>query len=72
MIYLKQFLHNFSNLILIRLKRIEANYFYVYQTYFLKKVNQMNFVFTFHSDMKPCDKKTSVTTQKNRMIYRLD
>ncbi len=30
-----QFLHNFSNLILIRFKVIEANYLYVYQTNFV-------------------------------------
>jgi hypothetical protein len=35
MFYFNQFLHNFSNLILIRFKGIEANYFYVYQTNFI-------------------------------------
>jgi hypothetical protein len=32
MFNLDQFLHNFSNIILIRFKGIEANYLYVYQT----------------------------------------
>jgi hypothetical protein len=39
-----QFLHNlsnqnFKNLMLIRFKRIEANYLYVYQTNFIKKIS---------------------------------
>jgi hypothetical protein len=36
--YFNKFLHNFSNLILIIFKRIEANYFYVYQNISLKKL----------------------------------
>ncbi len=35
--YLNQFLHNFSNLILIIFKRIETDYLYVYQTNFILK-----------------------------------
>jgi len=69
MFYSNQFLRNlsnqfFKNLILIRFKGIEANYFYVYQTNFILKIKNMNFS-TFHSDMKPCDTKRQVTTQKN-------
>jgi len=42
-----QFLYNvsnqfFKNLILIRFKRIEANYLYVYQTNFILKISHMN------------------------------
>jgi len=37
MFNLNQSLHNFSNLILIRFKGIEANYLYVYQTNFVLK-----------------------------------
>jgi hypothetical protein len=32
----------FKNLILINLKRIEANYLYVYQTTFVVKISQMD------------------------------
>ncbi len=72
MFYFNQFLHNLSNhslknLILIRFKKIETNYLYVYQKKFiLKLVNE--FVFTFHSDMKPHDTKMQVRTQKYKMI----
>jgi hypothetical protein len=70
--YFNQLLHNFSNhffknLILIRFKGIEANYFYVYQTnLILKLVNEL--FFTFHSYMKPRDTKMQVTTQRFKMI----
>jgi hypothetical protein len=45
--YFNQFVHNlsnffFKNLILIRFKGIEANYLYVYQTNFIKKIIHMN------------------------------
>jgi hypothetical protein len=63
MFYLNQFLHFFFNLFLIRLKGIEVNYLYVCQTNFILKTSCMN-VFTFHSDMKPCDTKRQATTQK--------
>jgi hypothetical protein len=53
-----------KNLILIKFKGIEANYFYVYQTNFILKINHMNLFFTFHSDMKPHDTKSQVTTKK--------
>ncbi len=72
MFYFNQFLHNFSNLILIRFRGIEANYFYVYQTNFILKINQMICFFTFHSDMKLLDTKRQVTTQKNKLIERHD
>ncbi len=52
--YFNQFLHNFSNLILIKFKGVEVHYLYVYQTNFIKK-NSYELFFTFHSDMKPCD-----------------
>jgi hypothetical protein len=49
MFYFNQFLQNFSNqifknLIYIRFKGIEANYLYVYQTNFILKIHQMNFL----------------------------
>jgi hypothetical protein len=58
--YFNQFLNDlsnqlFKNLILIRFKGIEANHLYVYQTNFISKIKSMNFLKTFHSDMKPCD-----------------
>jgi hypothetical protein len=73
MFYFNQFLHNlsnqfFKNLILIRFKGIEANHLYVYQTNFILKIRDTNFIFTFHSDMKPCDTKSQVTTQKSKII----
>jgi hypothetical protein len=64
MFYLNQFLHNFSNFILIRFKGIQPNYLYVYQTNFVQKNELYELFFTFHSDMKPCDSKMQVTTQK--------
>ncbi len=69
MSYFNQFLHNlsnqfFKNLMLIRFKRIEANYLYVHQTNFIKKLSHMKFFYTFHHDMKSCDTKRQVTTQK--------
>ncbi len=67
MFYVNQFLHYYSNHILIRFERIEANYLYVYQTSFITK-NSHELVFTFHSDMKPRNTKRQVTTQKNKMI----
>jgi hypothetical protein len=39
-----QFLHNSSNLILIRFKGSEENYFYVYQTNFILKINLISIV----------------------------
>jgi hypothetical protein len=69
--YFNQFLHTFSNLILIRFKQIEVNYFYVYQTNFIYKFNHMIFKKN-HSHMKPCDTKRQVATQKNKMIYKYD
>jgi hypothetical protein len=41
---------------------------------FIKQIafKKYEFFFTFHSDMKPCDKKRQVTTQKNKMIERHD
>jgi len=41
MFYLNQFLHNFSNLILIIFKRIETVYLYVYQTNKFLKISHM-------------------------------
>jgi hypothetical protein len=70
--YFNQFLHNLANhflknLILIKFKGIESNYFYVYQKNFILKNSHMNF-FTFHNGMKPHDTKRQVTTQKYKMI----
>jgi hypothetical protein len=69
MFYFNHFLHNlsnqnFKNLILIRFKKIEANYLYVCQTNFILKISHINLFFTCHGDMKPCDTKRQVTTQK--------
>jgi len=52
MFYFNQFLHNpsdqfFKNLILIRFKKIEANYLYVYQTNFILKISYMNIFLQF-------------------------
>jgi hypothetical protein len=52
MFYYNQFLHNLSNqfflnLLLIRLKRIEANYLYVYQTNFILKISHINWFLHF-------------------------
>jgi hypothetical protein len=73
MFYFNQFLHNlsnnfFKNLILIRFEGIEDNYLYVY----LKKsfkILKYEFLFTFHSEMKPHDTKRQVATQKNKFIH---
>ncbi len=58
MFYFNQFFHNLSNhflknLMLIRFKRIEANYLYVYQRKFILKISHMTF-----------DTKRQVATQK--------
>jgi len=63
-VYLNQFLHIFSNFILIRFKGIETKYLYVYQTNFLLKNYSYELSFTFHNDMKPHDTKRQVPTQK--------
>jgi hypothetical protein len=53
-----------KNLVIIIFNGIETNYFYVYQTNFILKIN--------NSDMKPCDTKRQVTTQKNKNDTRHD
>jgi hypothetical protein len=52
MFYFEQFLHNlsnqfFKNLILIKIREIEANYLYVYQTNFILKISHMNWYLHF-------------------------
>jgi hypothetical protein len=57
----------FKDLILIRFKGIKFNYLYVYKKNFISKISHTWIGFTFHSDMKACDIKRQMTTQKNKM-----
>jgi hypothetical protein len=71
MSYVNPFLHKFSNInfknfMLIRFKRIEANYFVCLSNKFHLENYSYEFFFTFHHDMKPCDTKRQVLTQKKK------